>query len=204
MSTRGKPNLAIPAYDLALRSLKSEIVAGMVSVDRLVGQIASRTTGHAGPIRDVPGPIPVDHDRTQFEGEFTLHVDAIRDTDVDAFITAIRGVAQQFVGAMGTTFYRTARDITDATGNSIDVGGRPLTWELVLDMLEMTEVAFDDDGQLTTQLVMNPKTAMLLQAMEKTPKQEQRFREIMQWKKDAGDAQQRPRRLPRWDQGTGV
>ena len=38
---------------------------------------------------------------------------------------------------------------------------------------------------------------MVMHAIEKTPEQEQRYQEIMQRKKDAWDAQQRPRRLPR-------
>jgi hypothetical protein len=199
-----KPNLTIPVYDAALRALKTSIVEGMVGVDPMLGQIESRTTGHAGPVRNVPGPNPVDHERTHFEGGYALHIDAIRETDVEAFITAICGVAEQYAAAMGATLLRTAEDITDATGNTIDAGGRPLSWDLILDAYEGTEIAFDDDGQPTTQLVMNPNTAMLLRAMEKTPEQERRYQEIMQRKKDAWDAQQRPRRLPRRDQGTGV
>jgi hypothetical protein len=199
-----KPNLAIPVYDATLRAFKTSIVEAMAGIDSMLGQIASRTTGHAGPVRNAPGPNPVDHERTQFRAEYALHIDAIRETDVDAFIMAICGVAEQYAAAMGATLLRTAEDITDATGNTIDAGGRPLSWDLILDAYEGTEIAFDDDGQPTTQLVMNPKTAMLLQAMEKTPEQERRYQEIMQRKKDAWDAQQRPRRLPRRDQGTGV
>jgi hypothetical protein len=204
MGAPSKPGLAIPAYDSALDTLKTSIVDGMVSIDPMLGQIASRTTGHAGPVRNVPGPNPVDHERTHFEGGYALHIDAIRETDVEAFIAAICGVAEQYAAAMGATLLRTAEDITDATGNAIDAGGRPLSWDLILDGLEMTEVAFDDDGQPTTQIAASPKTVALMQAIEKTPEQERRYQEIMQRKKDAWDAQQRPRRLPRRDQGTGV
>jgi hypothetical protein len=146
----------------------------------------------------------VDHDRTHFEGGYALHVDAIRETNVEAFITAICGVAEQYSATMGTTFFRTAQDITNATGNAIDAGGRPLSWDLILDAYDGTEIAFDDDGQPTAELVMNPRTAMLLQTMEKTPEQERRYQEIMQRKKEAWDAQQRPRRLPRREQGAGA
>jgi hypothetical protein len=204
MGVPNRPSLAIPAYDGALDTLKTSIVAGMVGVDTLLGQIASRTTGHAGPVRNVPGSNPVDHDRTHFEGDYAIPIDTIRETDVDAFIMAICGVAEQYAAAMGATLLRTAEDITDATGNSIDAEGRPLSWDLILDAYEGTEIAFDDDGQPTTQLVMNPRTAMLLQAMEKTPEQERRYQEIMQRKKDEWDAQQRPRRLPRREHGAGA
>ena len=105
MGAPSKPSLAIPAYDGALDTLKTSIVEGMVGIDPLLGQIASRTTGHAGPVRNVPGPNPVDHERTHFEGGYAIHVDAIRETDVDAFITAIYGVAEQYVADMGATFF---------------------------------------------------------------------------------------------------
>jgi hypothetical protein len=176
----------------------------MIGVDPLLGQIESRTTGHAGPVRNVPGPNPVNHDRTHFEADYALHVAAVRETDVDAFTAAICGAAAQYTEAMGKTFFRIARDITDATGNSIDAEGRLLSWDLVLDMLETAEVTFDNDGKPTTQLVMSPKIATLLHAIEQTPEQEQRFQEIMQRKKDAWDAQQRPRRLPRQEQGASA
>jgi hypothetical protein len=201
MGAPGKPNLAIVAYDVALRGFKSAVVAGMLGAEPFLGQIESRTTDHAGPVRNVPGPKPLDHERTHFEGDYALHIDAIRDMDTDAFSKAIVAVAEQYVGAMGATLFRTVSEITDATGNTTDAGGRPLSWDLVLDAYETTEIAFDDEGQPTTQLVMNPNTAMLLQAIEKTPEQIRRCQDIMQRKKDAWDAQQRSRRLPRREQG---
>ena len=112
MTAMTKPSLTIPVYDRALHALKSSIVAGMISVDPMLGQIASRTTGHAGPVRNVPGPNPVDHDWTQFQGDYALHIYAIRETDVDAFITAIYGVAEQYAEAIGATLLRTANPET--------------------------------------------------------------------------------------------
>lgn len=108
MTAMTKPSLTIPVYDRALHALKSSIVAGMISVDPMLGQIAPRTTGHAGPVRNVSGPNPVDHDWTQFQGDYALHIDASRETDVDAFITAIYGVAEQYAEAIGATLLRTA------------------------------------------------------------------------------------------------
>jgi hypothetical protein len=204
VSAMGKPCLAIPAYDAALRSLMSSIVDGMIGVDPVLGQIHSRTTGHAGPTRNVPGPHPVDHDLTHFEAEYAIHVDHIRDTEVDVFIIAICGVAEKYAEAMGAAFVRTVSDVAEAVGNAIDAEGKPFTWDFFLDGLETMEVAFDEDGQYRLQVLINPETWRLLQAVEQTPEQEQRFREIMQRKKDAWDAQQRPRRLPRREQGAGA
>ena len=46
------------------------------------------------------------------------------------------------------------------------------------------EIAFDENGQHHLQVLMNPETFGLLQSVEQTPEQEQRFQEIMQRKKD--------------------
>jgi hypothetical protein len=64
-------------------------------------------------------------------------------------MTAMCGVAEQDVEATEATELRTASDITDATGNAFDAGGRSLSWDLVLDGLERTDIAFADDDQPT-------------------------------------------------------
>jgi hypothetical protein len=205
MSTVDKPRLAIPAYDIALHSFISLVVDGMISLDPILGQISFQTTGHAGPIRNVPGPNPVDHDLTLFQGEFAIHADVIRGTDVEGFVTVIVELATQYEKAMASTFLQTISDVTEAVGNAMSAEGRSLSWDLILDMLERIEISFDDEGQPSTfQVVMSPTTAKLLHAIEKTPVQAERFQEIMERKKEEWDAQQRARRLPRRDQGTRV
>ena len=204
MSAACKPSLAIPAYDAALRSLMSLIVEGMIGVDPMLGQIHSRTTGHAGPTRNVSGPNPVDHDLTHFEAGYEIHVDHLRETDVDVFISAVCGVAEKYAAAMGAAFVRTVSDVAEAVGNAISAGGNPFTWDFFLDGLETMEVSFDEDGQYQLQVFINPETWRLLQAVEQTPEHEQRFQEIMQRKREEWDAQQRPRRLPRREHGAGA
>lgn len=136
-----------------------------------------------------------------FEAIYAIHVEHIRETDVDAFVTAICGVAEKYEEVMGATFARTIIDVTQAVGNSVDAEGRPFTWDLLLDAFERMEIMFDEDGKHRLQIMIDPKTWRLPQAIERTPEQEQRFRKIMRRKKEAWDAQQRTRRLPRREQG---
>jgi hypothetical protein len=198
VSDHTKPRLVIPAYDHALHDFMTSVVEGMRGVDPLLGVIRSRQSGHAGPVRNVPGPEPVDHVLTTFEDEVAIHKDVIRGTDVEQFITIIVDVARKYLEAMGATFFQTVSQITEATGNSIDVGGQPLSWDLILDGLEQKEIAFDEEGKLAGEMiVMNPRTAQILASIEMTPEQEERLNDILQRKKEAWDAQQRTRRLPR-------
>jgi hypothetical protein len=199
-----KPSLAIPAYDIALRSLMSSIVEGMISVDPVLGQIHARTTGHAGPTRNVPGPNPIDHDLTHFEADYAIHVDHIRGTDADVFVTAVCGVAEKYAEAMGATFFQTMRDVTEAVGNAFDAEGKPFTWDLFLDGLEKMEIPFDVNGKFQLQALVGPELFNLIRTIELTTEHKQRLDGILQRKKDEWDAQQRPRRLPRREQGTGA
>jgi hypothetical protein len=190
--------MAIPSYDRALHNFLSSVVEGLRDVDPLLGEIRSRQTGHAGPVRNVPGPEPVDHVLTRFEEEFAIHADVIRQTEVEQFVSIIVDVVEKYLEAMSRTFVETAQDVTEAVGNVIDAGGKPLSWDLILDGLEMREIAFDKDGRVSgLQLMMNPRTAEMLTSIEMTEEQERRLNDILQRKKEAWDAQQRTRRLPR-------
>jgi hypothetical protein len=113
-------------------------------------------------------------------------------------------VVDEYVSAIGSTFVDIARDITDATGNTIDAGGRPLSWDVIIDGLEQKEIAFDKDGRMNETLVMNPKTAALLASIEMTPAQTARLERVLQKKRDQWDAKQRTRRLSRPSEGTAI
>jgi hypothetical protein len=195
MDNPDKPRLSIPAYDLALRAFLNQVAIGIVGIDPWLGSIRSRQTGHAGPTRHITEPSPLDHPLTHFEREFRVHGDIVRDTDIEEFLPIILKVVDEYVSAMGSTFANIARDITDATGNTIDAGGRPLSWDLIIDGLEQKEIAFDKDGRMNETLVMNPKTAALLASIEMTPAQTARLERVLQKKRDEWDAKQRTRRL---------
>ncbi len=191
----------IPAYDLALHVFETLVVDGMIGVDPVLGHISSRATVHAGPIRNVPGSNPVDHDLTTFQGSYVIHADKIRETDVEEFITAICGLAETYEEAMSSTFIRTMTDVSDAVGNSIDAKGQPFSWDIFLDGLEKIEFAFDDDGKHSPlQILVNPETYRLIKSIGMTPEQSERYNDVMKRKKEAWHAQQRTRRLPRRNQ----
>ena len=204
MSEADTPHLAIPAYDLAMHAFMSSVFDGMIGVEPMLGQIQMRITGHAGPTRNVPGPDPVDHPLTTFREMLVIHADVIRESDVESFVAALTELATRYEEAMGTTLVRTLSDVTEAVGNVVDARGLPLSWDQVLDALEMTEFTFDEEGRPEKRFLMNPETAKQLRAIEITPEQQQRHDAIIRRRKEQWDAQKRTRRLPRRDQGTGV
>ena len=79
----------------------------------------------------------------------------------------------------------------------MSAAGRPLTFDLVLDMLEQTEISFNEDGSPNFSVVLHPTQAEKLLASPVTPEQKRRQAEILARKKAEQDAQKRTRRLPR-------
>ena len=141
----------------------------------------------------------------RFEGELVIDLNVIRDTDAERFSEIVAGLAMDYLDTIGATFVETVQEITEATGMTIDAGGRPLSWDLILDGLEQKEIAFDSDGRISGEtIIMNPRTAQALTETQMTPEQEMRLNDILQRKKDDWNAQQRSRRLPRRSQGTRV
>jgi hypothetical protein len=197
--------LVIPIYDLAMSSFVTSVVDGIVGLEPMLGQIPVRTTGHAGPTRNVPGPQPVDHPLQTFQQTVTIHADVIRTTDVGTFLDALYDLAKQYEAQMGEALIRSISDVTEAVGNVVNAQGRPLSYDFFLDALEKIEVTFYEDGRpRVPQVAGHPETAKLLRAVEITSAQRRREEAIFRRKKDEWDAQKRTRRLPRPDQGAGV
>jgi len=86
--------------------------------------------------------------------------------------------------------------VTDAAGTTVDADGRPLSHELVLELLETMEIDFDTEGNAELALVGNSDMVRRLQALPPmTPEQEAAFDGLMARKRREFEARQRERRL---------
>src|SRR4051794_5640281 len=129
-------NSLIPEYDRALYDLITEIEHGFAGLDPVLGQIAFRRTIHAGPIRNVPGPEPLDHSLSRAEAKMQIHVDEIRACDVEAFVRAVMDLSTQFLKQKTEHFFKVISDVTEAVGNVFNLEGRPLTPEDLIAIVE--------------------------------------------------------------------
>lgn len=193
-----KPSLSIPAYERAQHRVMNLIMDVLASTDPVLGAIPVRSTGHAGPTRNVPGPNPVDHPLSEFSERFYLHADTIKGTDTETYLLTLIDLGKTYRERLGRTFFETTTDIAEAVGNAIDARGLPLSWDRFLDAIELIDVSFDREGRASgLQVIMHPETHRLMNQVPRTPEHDERFNDIMRRKKDHWDAQQRPRRLPR-------
>ena len=141
---------------------------------------------------------------TTFEEFFLVHIDVVRNTDIEAFVIVLMELATKYEEAMGRTLVRTVSDVTVAVGNVVDAEEQPFSWDHFLDALEKIEISFDEDGRHHVDIGINPETYKLLQRIKITPAQQQRYDGIITRKKEQWDAQKRARRLPRASQRAGV
>lgn len=114
--------------------------------------------------------------------------------DLEAVVAQI---ADQKLEQTMAAYFALVIDATQHTGNLVDAHGDAA--EGLLAMLEKMDVAFDDDGKPSLQIVVSPSDAARVRAQLAafTPDQHRRFSEIIIRKREEYRASRRRRRLPR-------
>lgn len=192
---------ATPGYEQAMTDFMGKVAQGILELDGLLRKMPSRRTVHAGPMRSVREPQVLDQPLQAFRYTLSIPFDVIRNTDIDQFTTLLYDFAEAHRHELGGAFVRTMMEVTEATGNTINAEGRPLSFDMINDAIELIDISFDEQGKPNLPSIMvGPEMSKRLMAIEPTPEQLQRYREILQRKKEAFDAQKRTRRLPRQHQ----
>lgn len=182
-------------YDVAWDGVVRRAVEGFVDASELLGRMARQPTQHVGPIRNVRSPQVLDQPFKAIESTAVIQRAALRECDVEAHTSFVAELASEYLRAMKSLFFRSADEISDAAGTTRDAGG-PLTWDLILDMLEQMPVSFDRWGQPTLPVfIAHPETLDKLPAI--TEQQRARQSEILRRKGEEHAATKRSRRLPR-------
>ncbi len=177
--------------------LMEPVWRGLLTLDPLTREIPVVSTVHAGPTRNVPGSQPVDHPMSTVEVAMEIHRDVIRNSRVDEFTVILFEFSRKYHEHIARSMFQTVSDVSEAVGNVISAQGQPLTPDLLNDMLEKLEIDFDDTGEpIMPTAVAHPDVVKKLFAIEPTPEQLQRQKDILRRKKEAYDAKKRTRRLP--------
>lgn len=186
----------IPAYDAAMASFASSVMEGLATQNPIVGDIPVRRTVHPGPTRNVSGSKPIDHPLTRFEHTVVMHMDVIRHSQLEKFISILVDVSRQHQDALERELFRTLQDVCEGTGNVIDASGQPPNFDRIIDLIQGMEIRFDEDGMTgKPTIMMHPDTAQRLGEHPPSAEQMDRLNEILRLKKAEYDAQKRTRRL---------
>lgn len=166
-------------------------------LDPILADIPVRPTTHAGPIRNVATSTELDEPLQQFKYTIQIPHDAIRTTNIDVFISQLYLMGEQKRDQLGKALIRTLVATTKAEGNVINANGKPLSWELVLELLDAIELHFSDDGALLSKptVLMNPNDGAKLEKIPKPDDLQEQIDGIIDGKREKHFAEKRSRRL---------
>jgi hypothetical protein len=189
-----KLSFSLHKYDSAMTQLLREVRTGLESYDEILGKIRSRPVSHGGSIRQVSEPKIVDTPMQRVGMTFEMKIEAFEQTDVDQFVGCLAGSLDALFTDQKKRVFELLSITTEAVGNSIDAKGRSF-WETYIEMLETTEMHFDEAGKPTSQIVVNPNTAKQMEETPQTPEQQQRIGELIEAKRREFYARKRSRKL---------
>lgn len=135
-----------------------------------------------------PGPVEMS---SQFEFE------AVLQTDLEVWSTNAVIVGKQLGDAMAQMLFQLIDKSSTEAGTAVNSGGRPMSWDLFLDMLDRMEFDVDDENRpvglkfVTSEVVMN----QILALPPPTTEQNARYELIIEKKREAQLAKKRTRTL---------
>lgn len=187
-------SLTLTEYDVAMTRLLREIQTGFQKADPVLSEIQRLPVAHDGRTRQVSAPNIVDTNMQDFSADVTIHADAFRNTDVEKFVEFVWGLCEALLSQATRYLFETVSRTTEAVGNVVDAKGKNI-WDAQIEMLEKTEVRFDEDGNHNWKFYMHPNTYKKLSANPPTAEQQQRWDAVMKEKKEEYYAKKRTRRL---------
>jgi len=188
--------LNIWEYETATIKFFTEVMYGFIKTDPLFNGIYFDTTIHQGSIRNVAGASPLDQALFPVQAEITIPWETIKQGKITDFVCIMYGLSESCRKSLAQQFFQRVSEITDAEGISIDAKGKPLSFDLIWDLLEKIDFGFDDNGNpIFPTLVIPPNVANKLKELKPTPEQEERKKRIIEEKRAKFYAKKRIRRL---------
>ena len=113
----------------------------------------------------------------------------------------VDGLADQLIGKILPNMFATLREVTNETGNIVDAGGKPFSFELFLESIEKVQIEFNDvtgDPELPTMLVdptLFERIRGILPEWERNEEYKARYRALIARKRSDWDARESNRKL---------
>lgn len=168
--------------------------------DPLFRQIGERPIYEGGIVEVTQDSDIATSDFQSVVGHYTIEHEIVRNSDFQAFTKALLAGTLEMSRSQHQTFYSQLNAILDETGQTRDAGGRPFTWETFLEMWEMVDFVFDEQGNWIPQTLrchpgMLPTIQRVAQEMDTDPEKKRQFDELFQRKREAFYAKEANRKL---------
>jgi hypothetical protein len=190
---------ALPEYDRAFALFVDETVHELARArDPVLAEMhfvtVPSTVGSR--VRDRTG-LDLDLEPGNAGYEMSTSVAAVRAADYEEFTSEVDRAAEMLARDLMKLWVGTMDRVTEATGNTVDAGGR-LTFEVLYEALNKIEYSVDENDELIMpSLAMHPDTAKQLEELgPPTPAQNARLAELRERKRGEALARRRRRRLP--------
>jgi hypothetical protein len=129
--------------------------------------------------------------------EVTADLDAVRDGDYEKLHTELDQAADSMAEQLVGFFVQSMNKVTEGTGNVVDAGGKPLSFNVIYEMLEKVEFSVDESDELVMpSLLMHPDQYEKVKDLPPpTPEQQRMLDELKERKREEALARRRRRRL---------
>lgn len=166
-----------PEYDYEqFRFVHEAVKRLMEAKDEVWGSLRTAPPTEAIPITQntMPSGEIVENAPIEIQSKFELKYEEIRSCDIGALAAQIDKLAEESLSLVMPRFFDMIRRSSEAAGTATDLGGRPISYELWLEMVTKMDIDFDEQGNpdLPT-LVVGLEMAEQLRALP-PPTKEQR------------------------------
>jgi hypothetical protein len=129
--------------------------------------------------------------------EVTADLNAVRDGDYEQLYAELDAASDSMAEQLVGFFVETMAKVTEGTGNVVDAGGAPLSFEVVYEMLERVEFSISENDELVMpSLLMHPDQAEKVKDLPPPTSEQQRMLdELKERKREEALARRRRRRL---------
>jgi hypothetical protein len=188
----------LPEYESAVRDLMWLLTHQMMAAQSpLLAQIRKEEVGHVSS-GQAPGAAATGSSwPIELELPWSIQVDAMANADGEAWAAMIFEAADKGLSALMPQLFEGLDQACRKAGNVVDAQGRPLDHDMILDMLETIELAFDDAGRpQIPPMFTSPRTFEQLQRLPPpTAEQQARRNSIIEKKRAEFNARRRIRKL---------
>jgi hypothetical protein len=129
--------------------------------------------------------------------EITNDLRAVRDGNFVPLYSELDKASEEMAKGIVGLLVQTMDAVTEGTGNQVDAGGQPFSFEVFYAALEKIDFSVDENDQLVMpSLFVHPNTAAQIEALPPpTPEQEAKMAELLERKREEALARRRRRRL---------
>lgn len=128
--------------------------------------------------------------------EIRLELEEFKKFGLNAVLKTLDKTAIDVAEKQTKFFFSRLNTICDESGQTSDAKGRPISYDLIFEMLEGIDIDFDDSGNpIFPTLISSPKIKSCFDKVEMTDEQKERFEKLIEQKRSEWRDRESDRRL---------